>query len=146
MATTKFQDLRKTVEAIALEKTLDPDRLGVLLTGEFQPTRKMTAYHQTYEGKMAPGSLFTGCELRYPKSPKAKSAVLVCQLSPQVQVHQSEVEAAYKGHVDFTPSPASGLAGDPAYLSVSDDTTKISFGFPGNTERASVVVVDMKIQ
>ncbi|MBN9673525.1 hypothetical protein [Roseibium aggregatum] len=144
MATTSFQDLRKTVETVALEKTLDPTRLGMVLGGEFAPTEKATAYHQTYRGRMTPASLFSSCELRFPKSARATSGLVICQLAETRQIGRDEVETAYKGHLTFDPASPRAPENSPSYLSVTDGKTKISFGFPGNGDKASVVVIDMK--
>src|SRR5690606_38011212 len=94
VAMDTFQDLRRALEAIAVEKTADPNRLGALLGGTFRPTTAEMPYHTVYRGVMEPESAFSGCELRLPKSPQATSALVTRTGSPMASLRRAEVHQA----------------------------------------------------
>ncbi len=146
VAMDTFQDLRRALEAIAVEKTADPNRLGALLGGTFRPTTAEMPYHTVYRGVMEPESAFSGCELRLPKSPQATSALVTCTVSPKANLRRAEVQQAYNGHIQFVPASPRAPKDAPSYLTVTDGTTKISFGIPRSSEFVSTVVIELKTQ
>lgn len=139
-----LQNVRQVVETIVVGNITDVHLLESLLGGTFQVDTKPMPYHQKYQGSMAPNSYFDACELRLPKSPAATSALMTCTLASRIDISASDVQEAYKDHVQFEPAPARGSAAALSYLKVSDGQSKVSFGFLRDQERISTIVIDLK--
>jgi len=133
-----FENLRSVTEKIVRERAYDPMQLAAILSTSFEMAESDLPNHFIYNADIN-GELFSKCNLRAPKTDRAKNAILVCDLNGS-SAKTGDVNAAYGESVEFRPArPSSPLAMN--YMSIRFDNAELSFGFEQSGDNIKTVVI-----
>lgn len=141
---TEFTDLQKVAEQIVRDRAYDPQQLAAILSTSFEMLDKELPHHFRYNAKVDNNELFSSCDLRAPKTDRATSAILICDVIGG-SIDGKEVTKAYGESVEFKPANASAPPTALNYLSVQFDNAEMSFGVDQKTDKIKSMVIDFKL-
>jgi hypothetical protein len=139
-----FESLKNLSERIIRERAYDPQQLAVLLGAKFDMADddlpNLFQYYATLDGN----EFFDKCDLRAPKTPAAKNAILVCYLHEN-DMTDKDVHKAYGESVQSRQARASSGPSVPHYLSVDFDHARLSFGYAKKSKMIKRVVIKFEL-
>ncbi len=134
-----FENLRNVTEKIVRERAYEPMQLAEILSTSFEMTDDELPNHFRYRANIENNELFVACDLRAPKTDRAKNAILVCDLNGN-SAKAADINAAYGESVEFRPArPSSPLSRN--YMSIKFDNAELSFGFDQSKDNIKTVVI-----
>jgi len=137
---TNFEILRNYSENIIRERAYDPQQLAAILATSFELTDDELPNHFMYKAVVENHEVFSSCNLRAPKTDRAKKAILICEVKNS-EATAKNVHQAYGESV--LPIPGSpGAAPDSLhYLSIRFDNAELSFGVGQQSNHIQRVVI-----
>ena len=141
---TDFNNLQLISEQIVRDRAYDPQQLAAILSTSFEMTDDNLPNHFRYKAEINGNELFSDCELRAPKTDRATSAILTCNLIDE-GIDGKNVTKAYGESVEFKPARPSAPPTAYHYLSVQFDNAELSFGVDQKTDKIKSMVVNFKI-
>lgn len=139
---TTFDNLRELSEKIVRERAYDPQQLAAILSTLFVMTDDELPNHFRYKATLKNHPLFSACDLRAPKTDRAKTAILICDVIKGGVT--KDVNTAYGESVEFKPaSPSSPRALH--YLAIKFDNAELSFGIAQNSDKIKTMVINFDL-
>ncbi len=141
---TEFTDLQRVSEQIVRDRAYDPQQLAAILATSFEMMDDELPNHFRYNAKIDNNELFSSCDLRAPKTERATSAILVCDVVGG-SIDGKEVTKAYGESVEFKPARPSSPPTALHYLSILFDNAELSFGVDQKTDKIKSMVINFKL-
>lgn len=141
---TEFTDLQKVSEQIVRDRAYDPQQLAIIFSTSFQMMDDELPHHFRYNAIIENNKLFSACDLRAPKTDRATSAILVCDVVGEA-IEGKDVTKAYGESVEFKPARPSSPPTALHYLSILFDNAELSFGVDQKTDKIKSMVINFKI-
>lgn len=131
-------------EQIVRGRAYDPQQLAVILSTSFEMMDDDLPNHFRYMAKTDSHELFSACDLRAPKTDRATSAILICDVIG-ANIDGKLVTQAYGESVQFKPARPTSPPTAFQYLSVQFDNAELSFGVDQKTDKIKSMVINFKL-
>ncbi len=141
---TDFTKLRDISERIVRERAYDPQQLAALLSVAFEMVDDDLPNHFRYKASLENRQIFTGCDLRSPKTADAKTAILICDVAT-ADIKADNIYQTYGESVKFEPAKPAAPPTAMHYLSVKFDNANLSFGVDQATDHIRSVVINFDL-
>ena len=137
---TNFETLRNYAENIVRERAYDPQQLAAILATSFELTDDDLPNHFKYTAAVENHEVFSSCNLRAPKTDRAKKAILVCEVKDS-DATSKNVHQAYGESVLAIPGSPGAAPESLHYLVIRFDNAELSFGVDQQSNRIKRVVI-----
>ena len=141
---TEFTNLQNISEHIVRDRAYDPQQLAVILSTSFEMLEDELPNHFRYKATIEDNELFSACDLRAPKTDRATSAILICDVIG-TNIDGKLVTQAYGESVQFKPARPTSPPTAFHYLSVQFDNAELSFGVDQKSDKIKSMVINFKL-